>query len=168
MQRRLLVAVLAGLLMAAPAAAHSPLFHAEKDGDGVIIRSQIADPERSWAIYGRLRAARSADVITIDARAGQELYIQMLVPVRPELEQFRPRAYLVGPGLPSAPPATLPPGVAGPNEKVLEVPVLPQAREIYEGFTQMRLWEYAVATGLYPETGRYRLVIFDPAGQAGP
>jgi len=167
MLRRLLVTMLAGLLISTPAAAHSPVFHSGTAQSGSAALSHIADPERSWAVYGRLKPDGTPDQITIDAPAGQKLYVQMLVPVRRALQNFRPKAFLVGPGLPSAPPAELARTV-GPNERVLEVPMLAEPKEIFEGFTQMRLWEYALASGVYPEDGRYRLVIFDPEGQAGP
>jgi hypothetical protein len=173
------VAVLLGfLLLTGQAAAHTPIFLRDEQGPGVHVHRPIRDPERSWAIYGRLGPGVSrndccqagyADVVPIAARQGQRLYLQVLVPKRDELKEFRPRAVLIGPGLPQMEPC--PPKLPlqpAHGSGCLPVPELKQPADLYEGFTQTRYWVLGSVSSTFPGTGDYALVIYDPLGVGGP
>jgi hypothetical protein len=156
------------LLLAATAAAHTPIFLTDQAAPGVHERATIQDPERSWAIYGRLApGAGQADVIPIEAKQGQRLYLQLLVPQKKSLREFKPRVVLLGPGLTGAAPANLPAKPA-PGQGALVLPVAAQPRPLYEGFTQMHYWVLGQLRAPFPETGRYALVVDDPVGHGGP
>lgn len=150
----------------AAAAAHAPIF-LSNNPSMVVERPLIGDPQKSWAIYGRLGAERSADLIPVGGEKGQTFYAQLIVPARDDLREFRPQAVLLGPGLTGkAPSDSL--VQPGPGEGALVLNNPPEPRKIYEGFTQMWLWEYGTALTPFPQTGTYRLVIYDPAQRGGP
>jgi hypothetical protein len=159
--RTLPLALLFVLFTGTVALAHSPIFL--RPGQEA---APITDAEKSWAIYGRLAPGTAYDTIPVDAREGEKLKLQLLVPKREDLAQYRPRVVLVGPGL----SGTLPPGApvspgAGEGALVLPEPAAPS--EFYEPFTQTQYWTYGETAGTFPATGRYRIVVYDPAGKGG-
>lgn len=161
--RAFLLSLVLVSVSASVALAHSPIFLQPGRPPAA-----ITDAEKSWAIYGRLKPGPEPDVIPVDARAGQRLKLQLLVPKRPDLNAFRPAYYVLGPGFPGA---SLPPGApvrpeSGEGALVADQPQAPS--EFYEPFTQTRYWTYGELSGTFPATERYRIVVFDPAGQGGP
>lgn len=164
--RRVFLAGLLAVAVAAEALAHAPQFYAASLA-GVAERPAIRDPEKSWALYGRLGPGRTAEMIPIHGKQGGTLFVQIIVPVRSDLNEFRPRGVLIGPGLQGEAPADLPVQVPA-GQGVLVLPEPDRRRQIYEGFTQMYLWEYGMVDGKFPETGRYGLVVYDPSGRGGP
>lgn len=154
------------LLVSTVASAHTPIFLPPRSEAGVAVRGAITDPERSWAIYGQLPAGKAADVIPVVARQGQKLTLQTLVPLREELEEFRPRVVLLGPGLPGKAPADLPVELE-PGEGALVLPEPAEPGTFDEPFTRTQYWTYGEEKGQYPADGTYRLVVYDPAGQGG-
>lgn len=167
MKFRMVALSLALLLAGSTALAHAPVFLPGTAADGIRVHHPVSDPERSWAVYGRLSPSQGAEVIPIDATAGDRLYVQMLVPRRAARSGFRPQAYLIGPGLAGPRPEGLP--VAVPEgHGVLAVTAQTRDRALWEGFTQMWLVEYAVANGTFPAAGQYQLVVYDSEGRYGP
>ncbi|HWI53777.1 MAG TPA: hypothetical protein VNT01_16690 [Symbiobacteriaceae bacterium] len=159
-------ALLSLLLLAAAgpvASAHSPVFL--KSGRQAV---PVTDPEKSWAFYGRLQPGAEADVIPVDAEAGQRLKLQVLVPKRQELRTFTPAFYVLGPGFPGAwvPPGSPVAPARGEGALVADQPQAPS--EFFEPFTQTRYWTYGELSGTFPATGRYRVVVYDPAKMGGP
>ncbi|MDF2627648.1 MAG: hypothetical protein K0R39_1479 [Symbiobacteriaceae bacterium] len=158
----LLLALIFLTLTPGVAYAHSPIFlrpGAEP--------APITDAEKSWAIYGRLAPGTAYDLIPVEAGEGEKLKLQLLVPKRDDLAQYRPRVALIGPGL----RGTLPPGAPvspGAGEGALLLPEPAAPSEFYEPFTQTRYWTYGETTGTFPAAGRYRIVVYDPAGKGGP
>jgi hypothetical protein len=164
--RSTLLALLLVAVTATVASAHTPVFLKPWAEAGVQERRTIKDPERSWALYGRLGPGQTADVIPVTAQAGQQLYLQVLVPLREELRDFRPRVALVGPGLTGEAPADLPvPLNAGEGALALPEPAAPS--EFYEPFTQTKYWVYGQVKDKFPAAGTYRIVVWDPAGKGG-
>lgn len=161
--RTLTLSLICVMLLTTTALAHSPIFL--RPGQ---TPAPITDAEKSWALYGRLAPDGKPDVIPVDAEQGERLKLQLLVPKRNDLKEFHPVIYLVGPGLPQT---ALPPGapVTPENGEGALVPERPAApSEFYEPFTQTRYWTYEDTTGTFPATGRYRVVVYDPTGKAGP
>lgn len=153
------------LLMAAVAAAHTPIFLADQLDPGVHERAPIKNPEQSWAIYGRLGPGRTADMIPIEAKQGQKLYIQLLVPQR--AKDFHPKGVLLGPGLARQTRTDLP-VVAAAGQGGLPLAEPSEHVPLHEGFTQIDYWVAGTLNGTFPASGRYGLVIYDPSGRGGP
>lgn len=161
MRTRVLVCALFTALVlgtAAPAEAHTPIFLENVQ--------QIDDPERSWAIYGRLTPQEYGQV-DIQASKGEPLYLQLLVPQQERLQGFQPSVAIVGPGLPDTAPEALP-GKLPEGEGVLLLPRTDEPRSFFEPFTQTRYRTYGELDTVFPATGTYRLIIWDPEGGSGP
>lgn len=162
----LVILVFATATLASVASAHTPIF-LQSTTTGVKEHAPISDPEHSWAVYGRLPAGAAADAIPIQAKKGQRLYLQLLVPDKPDLASFKPQVVLLGPRLRGEVPPSSP--VRPPSgEGALVVPNPPKPSRIYEGFTQMHLLEYGTVDSTFPDSGRYLLVAYDPAQEGGP
>lgn len=155
-------------LFPAVAEAHAPVF-LTAGGRRSPVRwwRPATDPERAVALYGHLPEGAGADVIPIQARQGQTLYLQVLVPQRRDHGGFRPRAVLLGPELAGSIPADLP-IAAPPRVGAVVVPEPERPAAFFEKYTQVHYWIYGTLEGAYPVTGDYALVVYDPAGRGGP
>lgn len=161
MRTRVLVLMLSlclALATPAPAEAHTPIFLENVQ--------QIDDPERSWAIYGRL-TPESYGQLDIHAAKGAPLSLKLLVPDQERLTGFQPSVALIGPGLPGTAPEGLPLRPAE-GEGVLLLPRADQPLTFFEPFTQTQYRTYGELSGEFPVDGTYRLVIWDPEGRTGP
>ncbi len=85
-------------LVATPVWAHQPFF---EETDIPPDRPwRIDDPSVSTAIYATLESATDVDVFAFDGRAGQAVYLSIVIPQIPGQEDFAPTMALIGPGLP--------------------------------------------------------------------
>lgn len=154
------------LLIAAPAWAHQPFFE-ETD----ILPNQpwrIADPSVSTAIYATLESPTDVDVFAFDGRAGQEVYLSIVIPQIPGQEEFAPTVALIGPGLPEGREA-LPSAVplaAGEGAEVVSPPEGPPST-FFEPFTRTSYWERQERTFVLPADSLYRVAVWHPGGQVG-
>jgi hypothetical protein len=82
----------AGFAVAQRACAHDPRFACSPRGQANPIH--VADPQKSWAFYGRL-AAGQADVYLIEARRAVRIPVSLLIDVRDAANPGRPMATLV-------------------------------------------------------------------------
>lgn len=171
------------ILLSNVALAHTPVFLGDKDRTGVHIGPVITEPDYSWAYYGRLGPGSAAEpekaatkgappvveILPVQAKAGQELRLHLAIPQRPELRGFQPRVAVIGPGLPTPRVDDLLrelPVKPGEGEGVLLVPQgEPEAS--FEPFTQVRYWDYPKLVSRFPQTGPYKIVIYDPTGRGG-
>lgn len=160
--RTLFLSLIFVLLLTSGALAHSPIFLRPGEAPAA-----ITDAEKSWAIYGRLAPGEKPDVIPVDARQGERLKLQLLVPKRDDLKDYHPVIYLLGPGFLGTwlPPGSPVPPANGESALVPDRSTAPA--EFYEPFTQTRYWTYEDVTGTFPATGRYRIVVHDPDGKGG-
>jgi hypothetical protein len=164
--RILLLAAFLFARTATVAEAHSPIFLTPVPTQGVQERPPVTNPEKSWAIYGRLGPGEAADVIPVQGRQGQRLKLQILVPAREDLKEYRPELVLVGPGLTGQVPVGFP-VQPGPDEGALVVPTPGEPRTFDEPFTKTSYHVWGNYDGEFPATGRYRLAVWDPVGKGG-
>lgn len=162
-----LLTLLFWLTLESVAEAHSPVFLSDGRKAPVRLWREVRDPEPAQAFYGRLPAGAAADIIPIQARKGQTIYLRMLVPNAPAFAGFQPRVVLVGPQLEGVAPSDLPVPLE-PGEGILPVPGMEPPEITYEPFTQVRYRVQGMLQGTYPATGRYKMVIYDPGCQGGP
>ncbi|MGB9777556.1 MAG: glycerol-3-phosphate acyltransferase [Anaerolineae bacterium] len=162
----LLALFLAGaLLTAAPVWAHQPFF--EETDIPPDQPWRIDDPSVSTAIYATLESPTDVDVFAFDGKAGQPLYLSIVIPQIPGQEKFAPAMALIGPGL-SGGTADLPAVVPVADEGVEMIPP-PEGTPstFYEPFTRTSYWERQERTVVLPADGRYRVAVWHPRGVVG-
>lgn len=153
-------------LFSAPALAHQPFFE-EKDipPDHPW---EIADPTVSTAVYATLDSPSDVDVFAFDGRAGQEVYLSIVIPQIPGQEEFAPTMALIGRGLPEGRdgwPATVS-WAEGEGAEVIPPPEGAPST-FFEPFTRTSYWERQERTVLLPADGSYRVVVWHPRGGVG-
>lgn len=154
------------LLTAAPAWAHQPFF---EETDIPPDRPwRIEDPSVSTAVYATLESPADVDVFAFDGRAGQEVYLFIVIPQIPGQEEFAPTVALVGPGLAGERDAlpTVIPLAAGEGVEVVPPPEGPPST-FFEPFTRTSYWERQKRTFVLPADGLYRVAVWHPGGQVG-
>jgi len=164
--RILIGLLLIGLaLVANPAWAHQPFF---EETDIPPDRPwRIDDSSVSTAIYATLESATDVDVFAFDGRAGQEVYLSIVIPQIPGQENFAPTMALIGPGLPgetTALPAAVP--VADEGVEIIPPPEGPPST-FFEPFTRTSYWERQERTVTLPADGLYRVAVWHPRGEVG-
>ncbi|MDW7992629.1 MAG: glycerol-3-phosphate acyltransferase [Anaerolineae bacterium] len=154
------------LLTAAPVWAHQPFF--EETDIPPDQPWRIADPSISTAIYATLESPQDVDVFAFDGRAGQEVYVFIVIPQIPGQEDFAPTMALIGPGLPKGGEA-LPSAVPIAGEEGTEVipPPAGVPSTFFEPFTRTSYWERQERTFTLPADGLYRAVVWHPEGRVG-
>lgn len=125
----------------------------------------VSDPGLSQVIYHEVRTPTDRLWLTFDLQAGQEVYLQVGVPVLERLKGYRPAFALVGPGLPAAKASF--PLPAGCGAQVWRTDSVGSPRFFHEPFTGTDSWILREATVKVPQTGRYYAVAFVPDGRAG-
>lgn len=154
------------LLTAAPAWAHQPFF---EETDIPPDRPwRIEDPSVSTAVYATLESPADVDVFAFDGRAGQEVYLFIVIPQIPGQEDFAPMVALVGPGLAGG-RDVLPLVVPVAEGEGVEVVPPPEGTPstFFEPFTRTSYWERQERIFLLPADGLYRVAAWHPAGQVG-
>ena len=152
-------------LIAKPVWAHQPFF---EETDIPPDRPwRIDDPSVSTAIYATLESATDVDVFAFDGRAGQAVYLSIVIPQIPGQEDFAPTMALIGPGLPgeaTALPAAVP--VADEGVEVIPPPEGPPST-FFEPFTRTSYWERQERWATLPADGTYRVAVWHPRGEVG-
>lgn len=129
--------------------------------------------EQSLAIYAWLKndglfACRDIDVYTFDVTNPVRVYLEVIVPVCPEYENFVPWFALVGPNLPSSQyrlPFHIPPGYGSIVMENVEPGV---AREqFYEPFGGKWYYNGPIFDEIIDQPGTYYVYYWDPHGQGG-
>jgi Dehydrogenases with different specificities (related to short-chain alcohol dehydrogenases) len=167
--RILIGLLLIGLaLIATPVWAHQPFF---EETDIPPDRPwRIDDPSVSTAIYATLESATDVDVFAFDGRAGQAVYLSIVIPQIPGQENFAPTMALIGPGLPGEATA-LPAAVPVADEGVEMIPP-PEGTPstFFEPFTRTSYWERQERTVVLPADSLYRVAVWHPdeAGNLTP
>ncbi|MGH2699960.1 MAG: hypothetical protein ACRDJL_12285 [Actinomycetota bacterium] len=156
MRHRLLwvAALIATLALATTS--HYPLFVAGIDHPERA--EMIDDIERARAFFGRLDAGQT-DYFRFEGRAGQTVTLEILVPKREELRDFRPQVIVAGPGF-TGDCRGLPIDARGCER----APASAAPASLYEGFTQSYYWSYAEpgephSTLTLPEEGSYLVAV---------
>ncbi|MBC7227451.1 MAG: glycerol-3-phosphate acyltransferase [Thermoflexales bacterium] len=153
------------LLTAPPVWAHQPFF---EETDIPPDRPwRIADPSVSTAVYATLESPTDVDVFAFDGRAGQEVYLFIVIPQIPGQENFAPTMALIGPGL--AESDALPEAVPlspGDGAVIVPPPEGPPST-FFEPFTRTSYWERQERTVILPADGLYRVAVWHPQGMVG-
>lgn len=164
MHCRALCPLVLGLLLlslVAGASAHVPITPA--NNEALETATQIADPLKSWAIYGELRAGGVANYYRVELAEGERLRLLLFVPAESTLT---PSLVLMGPGIESQ--GFLPTCVdvpAGLGARVFAGERAAQAS--YEPFTPASQYELLDLDLVVNRSGTYFLVVYD-ASQGGP
>jgi hypothetical protein len=138
--------------------AHRPLWG---EGDTV----EIPNLTTSFAIYRDIETAEQIDYYTLEATAGDDLYAGISIPAIRGLESYLVSVALVGPGLPEVDHEALP----AEHPQGLGALIFPSktGEDFFEPFTQTRYWGRQRIEMKLPESGRYFLLIWNPAGETG-
>lgn len=163
MKTPLLVAALAVLAFCPAAWAHRPI---EDDGSHVSPESAIVvdDPFLSQVVYHEVNAGAEQIWLTFDAKSGDQVYLQLGVPLLDRLEEYHPVMVLTGPGLPIiAAPVDLPDDAGA---IVLDSAAL-DPETFYEPFTGTSSWIYSGEEYAIPETGKFYVAVAAESGDGG-
>jgi hypothetical protein len=156
------IAAMAALLLVAMAScmasAHKPILE-EQDTRGYSDAIEVPDPAVSWAVYGFIEAPGDIDYYYFDLKDGLDLYTELLVPVNPVYEDFRPSYAIIGPGVSGN--DTVPFEVQR-NGSVLTVDSPAGTRETFhEPFTGISYYRGIRKHTMLTRPGRYYLAVFD-------
>jgi len=154
---------LAVLLLSVPAVAHQRI---ENDGTHVDAESALVveDTGLSQVVYHEATVAAPRLWLTFSGVQGQDLYMQVGVPVIDRLADYRPDLVLLGPGLPGIDvPFDIPEGLGGNLYSTANA-----TPEVFdEPFTGTSSWILLEETAVLPESGDYYLVAYEPETGAG-
>ena len=147
------------LLLVIPACAHAPL-DTRESGD-LATAVLIAQPDKSYVIYGHLHEPNEIAYYRFDMAAGQTLHAALLVNSR---STTAPDLIIMGPGIPSSgtPPATL---QIPPGSGILVIPGRLPERPGYEPFSPAALFPVASSTTVVPASGTYYVAVVSSAGK---
>lgn len=150
-------------VFAGEASAHRPDF-----GAGIYASPEaayrIADPAVSIVVYRQVTCERPELWMELEAEAGFELFVQLLVPAIERLALYRPSLAIVGPGLPqSRIGIDIPPGLGAIVFDTGEV----RPELFHEPFTDTDDWILLEQTVSLPSTGTYYVVAWDPGRTTG-
>ncbi len=153
-------AVIVSFLFAMAASAHMPSI---PSGDA---EKAVADPTvRSQAIYAHLKAD-ATDVYSFIASKDAEIPVEVLVPYRPSLADFRPSFAFIGPDVEDAGRD----GYRGavPEGEHATVVAAPEERDVfYEPYGMEKYWHGTERRLRVTAGNRYRIAVFEPEGRPG-
>jgi len=151
------------LLLLSVAQAHQPSYGGDWSTSDTAF--QVDDPSISIVVYKTTTCEQPHLWLTFEAQAGEDVWVQLGLPVIDRLEDYRPAMAVLGPDLPELDPATVPfeipeglGGVIYPSE---------EPGEFYEPFTQTSSWILAEDWLTMPSSGTSYLVAWDPGNQTG-
>ena len=152
------LALLALILVTAPAQAHRPVWGEEL---GPI---EVDDFSISYAFYQELQSGEM-DVFYFEAAAGDRLNAGIQIPDIPALREYGVTMALFGPGLPDVDESLLP----QEHPEGLGALLVPSeiSEDFFEPFTQTNYWGRQRIEMSLPETGTYYLLVWQPENKAG-
>jgi len=116
----------------------------------------IGDPQVSQVYYCRMEAVRRQIWFRFTGKAGDRIWFQVGVPVIQRLRGMRPRAAVVGPGLPLADIGFELP----PDQGALVFEARGEPREFHEEFTGTSSWIVIEQEYVLPSSGTWYVVAF--------
>ncbi len=159
-----LLAVLLLLATALPVSAHQPFF---EDSDLTAVAPYtISDISISLAFYGTLEKAGDVDYFVFDGKAGQAVFLSLVIPEIEGQETFTPTLALMGPGLSKgkAPkPVSQPKG----SGVVLLRAANAEPMIFFEPFGMRNYYERQEQTITLPSDGRYTVALWSESSQIG-
>jgi hypothetical protein len=152
------------LFLSFSAWAHRPLWD-EGVGQDAAHAMVIKDPHVSQVVYCEITPQSPRLWLTFDAQEGQEVYLELGVPVIDRLKNFRPALTVLGPGLPASHlPFETP---AGMGREVYDTETVKEPRTYHESFTGTDSWVWREIRFKVPATGKYFVVAYVPSGETG-
>jgi len=146
------------------ALAHRPLWN-EDSGQDAVHAIVIKDAGISQVVYREITSQSPRLWLTFEASEGQEIYLELGVPVIDRLKNFRPALAVMGPGLPAVPlPFEIPAGLGG---QIFDTETVKEPRIFHEPFTGTDSWVWREIRFKSPATGKYFAVAYAPSGEKG-
>ncbi|MFN8474323.1 MAG: hypothetical protein U0822_19165 [Anaerolineae bacterium] len=171
MIRFLLILLAAGMalgltLVHTPSAsAHQPFFEDTPfDADTPFV---VKDPTVSTAVYATLDTPTDKDYYVFDGAAGDSILLEMTIPQILGQDDFAPTMALIGPGLPTP---ELPSEIAQLDSAsgAIVIPAPDGAPQpFFEPFSRTSYWRRQSQRVVLPASGRYTVVVWDPAARSG-
>jgi hypothetical protein len=130
----------------------------------------VPDPKVSWVFVGEFEDGDEVFQFDLDFDEGFALPVEVLVPHRNELKDFRPRFAVVGPGLPpptDAQRALLPREVPDGMGVYLELNDRPERVVLFEGVLRRVYWT-SEAVALAVDAGETQIWVWSPDNTSGP
>jgi len=153
----LLLIIFFVLLCATEVHAHVPLIGA--DNEALQTATQIQDPLKSWAIYGKLRDAAVVNYYRFDMEQGQRLRLMLFTP---EEDLFTPSLVIMGPNI--EPQGTVPDFITVPQGASASVVEGKRpARASYEPFTPASQFELVDIDMNVMASGPYYVAVYEPS-----
>jgi len=164
--KHVLISILATslFLWISTAWAHRPLWD-DGEGQDMAHAIEIKDVDIPQVVYHEVKPEVPYLWLKFEAREGQEIYLELGVPVIERLKNFRPALALLGPGLPAVKvPFEIPAGLGG---QVLDTNTVSEPRVFNEEFTGTDSWVLREQRLAAPRMGSYFIVIYVPSGERG-
>ncbi|MCX5887293.1 MAG: hypothetical protein NT096_15505, partial [Proteobacteria bacterium] len=164
-RRSLIVSLMVFLLLLSFSAwAHRPLWD-EGVGQDAAHAIAIKDANISQVAYHEITSQSPRVWLTFEAQEGQEVYLELGVPVIDRLKNFRPALTVLGPALPTVQlPFEIPAGLGG---QIFDTETVKEPRVYHEPFTGTDSWVWREVRFKVPATGKYFVVAYVPSGETG-
>ena len=144
--------------------AHRPLWD-EGAGKEFSNPIKIDHVDVSQVVYREVTPQEPRLWLTFEAREGEELYLQLGVPVIERLKNFRPVVALLGPAMaPVNLSFEIPPGMGG---RIFEAENGQEPKIFHEPFTGTDSWVLIETRLKATAAGRYFIVAYPPSGGTG-
>ena len=150
------IAVFLALLAGAQAVQAHNLISAQSSPNSWSAPAPIGDPQVSQVYYCRLEAVRRQIWFRFSGKAGDRIWFQVGVPVIERLRGLRPKAAIVGPGLPLTDIGFELP----PDQGALVFEARGEPREFHEEFTGTSSWIVMEQEYVLPSSGTWYVVAF--------
>ena len=162
--RSALLVLVALVLLASYADAHVPFFELKDFDLEAPFRPEL--PEQSIAVYAWLEGPRDVDVYVVTLTKETPFLAEVLVPVHPRYETFRPAFAVIGKGLPKAPSFLPVWPLEGYGALVFLDDVRTKRETFYEPFGGKSYYQGPRFERTLPP-GTYAVVCWDPRHQRG-
>ena len=162
--RHALLVLVALVLLASYADAHVPFFELEDFDLETPFRPEL--PEQSIAVYAWLDGPRDVDVYVVTLTKDTPFLAEVLVPVHPRYETFRPAFAVIGKGLPKAPRCLPVRPLEGYGALVFLEDVRTERETFYEPFGGKSYYRGPRFERTLPP-GTYAVVYWDPRHRRG-
>jgi len=164
--KHVLISILAAslFLWISTAWAHRPLWD-EGVGQDAAHAIAIKDANISQVAYHEITSQSPRVWLTFEAQEGQEVYLELGVPVIDRLKNFRPALAVLGPALPTVQlPFEIPAGLGG---QIFDTETVKEPRVYHEPFTGTDSWVWREIRFKVPARGKYFVVAYVPSGETG-
>lgn len=163
----ILVTVVASIFYGPDASAHVPMMEGI-DSNSFKDALKIPRPETSYAIYANLDRPGDVDFYSFEVKKPMKGHVSLIVPYRPEYQDFYPVYAVIGPGLP-APQGKIPFDLEkGYGAVIISGTTVAERPVFYEPFSRMKYYEGIPKFDReLKETGIYYIAVWHPGNETG-